>query len=103
MDTNTEASATTLAPKAPRKAAAKKAAKPAAKKVAAAAKTSTAKLVKKVAGEGIPLKAICAKLKIEPRLARRKLRAAELSFHGKRERWNFTAAQAAKATEILSA
>lgn len=96
METNAE---TTNAPapaaKAPRKAAAKKAAKPAAK--------SSAKLVKKVATDGTPLKTICAKLKIEPRLARRKLRAADLAFHGKRERWVFTAAQAAKATEILRA
>jgi len=102
METNTDTAATTsLAPSKPaRKPAAKKAAKPAAKQAAA---KSTAKLVKKASGEGIALKSICAKLKIEPRLARRKLRAANLAFHGKRERWNFTVAQAAKATEILRA
>lgn len=95
MDTNTETAATTsLAPKPARKAA-KKVTKPAAKKVA--------KLVTKSTGDGIALKSICAKLKIEPRLARRKLRAAELSFHGKRERWTFTPAQATKVTEILRA
>lgn len=99
METNTETTTNPPAPAAkpaPKKAAAKKAAKPAAK--------STAKLVKKSdPKDGTPLKAICAKLKIEPRLARRKLRAAELAFHGKRERWVFTPAQAAKATEILRA
>lgn len=105
METNTETTTNTPAPAAkpaakktaaPKKAAPKKAAKPAAK--------SSAKLVKKSdPKDGTPLKAICAKLKIEPRLARRKLRAAELAFHGKRERWVFTASQAAKATEILTA
>ncbi len=100
METNTETAATTsLAPTKPARKAAKKATKPAAKQAA----KSSAKLVKKATGEGIALKTICAKLKIEPRLARRKLRAANLAFHSKRERWNFTAAQAAKATEILRA
>lgn len=94
METNTETTAATPAPKAARKPA-KKAAKQA---------KSTAKLVKKSdPKDGTPLKTICAKLKIEPRLARRKLRAADLAFHGKRERWVFTPAQAAKATEILRA
>jgi hypothetical protein len=96
METNTETTNAPAAKAAPRKAAAKKApAKKAAK--------SSAKLVKKADASGTPLKTICAKLKIEPRLARRKLRAADLAFHGKRERWIFTPAQAAKATEILSA
>lgn len=100
METNTETTATPVAATKPaRKPAAKKAAKPAAKQA-----KSTAKLVKKAEPkDGIALKTICAKLKLEPRLARRKLRAAELSFHGKRERWVFTPAQAAKATEILRA
>lgn len=100
MEAATETTTATPAPKAARKTAAKKAGKKVAAKPAA---KPTAKLVKKASGEGIALKTICAKLKIEPRLARRKLRAANLAFHGKRERWNFTAAQAAKATEILSA
>lgn len=92
METNTE---TNAAPAPAPKKAAKKASKPA---------KSTAKLVKKAEPkDGTPLKTICAKLKIEPRLARRKLRAAELSFHGKRERWTFTPTQAAKVTEILKA
>jgi hypothetical protein len=98
METNTETTAPAPAAKPAKRAAAKKAP---AKKVAKA--KSTAKLVKKTDASGTPLKVICAKLKIEPRLARRKLRAADLAFHGKRERWVFTAAQAAKATEILSA
>jgi hypothetical protein len=97
METNTETTqAAAPAPKAARKSAPKKAGKKAAAK-------STAKLVKKASGEGTPLKTICAKLKIEPRLARRKLRAANLAFHGKRERWTFTPAQTTKVTEILSA
>lgn len=99
METNTE---TTTAPAPAAKPAAKKSAAP--KKAAKPAAKSTAKLVKKSdPKDGIPLKAVCAKLKIEPRLARRKLRAADLAFHGKRERWVFTPAQAAKATEILRA
>lgn len=102
METNTETTNTPApAAKPAKKTAAPK--KAAAKKVAKSAAKSTAKLVKKSDASGTPLKVICAKLKIEPRLARRKLRAAELAFHGKRERWIFTAAQAAKATEILSA
>jgi hypothetical protein len=96
----TEQTATPTASLAPSKPARKAAVKKAGKQAGA---KSTAKLVKKASGEGTPLKSICAKLKIEPRLARRKLRAANLAFHGKRERWNFTAAQAAKATEILRA
>lgn len=98
METNTE---TTNAPAPAAKPAAKKSAAP--KKAAKPASKSTAKLVKKSDANGVALKTICAKLKIEPRLARRKLRAAELAFHGKRERWVFTPAQAAKATEILRA
>jgi hypothetical protein len=90
------------ATEAPAVSAAKPARKPA-KKAAKQAKP-TAKLVKKAdPKDGTPLKSICAKLRIEPRLARRKLRAANLAFHGKRERWTFTPAQAAKATEILRA
>lgn len=99
METNTE---TTNAPAPAAKPAKRAAAKKAPVKKVAKAK-STAKLVKKSDASGTPLKVICAKLKIEPRLARRKLRAADLAFHGKRERWIFTASQAAKATEILSA
>lgn len=48
-----------------------------------------------------PLKAIVPK-DMEPKAARRKLRAAGLSFHGKRERWVFTPAQAKQVREILA-
>jgi len=50
----------------------------------------------------IPLKAICSKLGIDPKMARRKLRNVEFSGHDSRERWNFTKAQAEKAREILA-
>lgn len=93
--TNETAATTSLAPSKPvRKAAAKKAAKPA---------KSSAKLVKKTDGDRIALKSICSRKKIEPRLARRKLRAAGLAFHDPRDRWTFTKAQAARVEEILSA
>lgn len=86
MDTNT--TPTTPAPKrAPRKVT--KAAKAPAK--AAPAKASTK----------VPLKAICAKMGIEPKAARRKLRRSELGFHGLRDRWSFTPAQAEKVRELL--
>ncbi len=52
---------------------------------------------------GSVLKTICATLKIEPKVARRKLRAANLSFHGKRERWVIPASQVAKVKEVLTA
>lgn len=47
------------------------------------------------------LKTICATLKIDPKAARRKLRKAGFSWHGSRERWSMTEAQAAKVREIL--
>lgn len=49
----------------------------------------------------IPLKAICAKIGKDPKMARRKLRNADLSFHDARDRWNFTKVQAEKVKEIL--
>lgn len=49
----------------------------------------------------IPLKSICSALKVEPKLARRKLRAAKLAFHTLTERWLMTEAQAAKARAII--
>lgn len=52
-------------------------------------------------GKKTALKTICGALKIEPKAARRKLRAAGLGFHGKRERWMFTPAQATKVRELL--
>lgn len=51
--------------------------------------------------ERVALKTICSQMKIDPKAARRKLRKAELSFHGERERWTFTEAQAAKVKEVL--
>lgn len=65
----------------------------------AAPKTAPRKTGKK--SEKVALKTICAQLKIDPKAARRKLRKAELSFHGAKERWIFTEAQAAKVREIL--
>jgi hypothetical protein len=59
------------------------------------------KVAKVVKSEPTPLKAICAKLGIEPRLARRKLRNADLGFHDSRERWSFTPKQAEKVRAIL--
>lgn len=51
--------------------------------------------------ERTPLKALCKQLRIEPKAARRKLRAAKFSWHGHRERWTMTEAQLARAKEIL--
>jgi len=58
---------------------------------------------KKVTGNRVPLKKICQKLKIDPKMARRKLRAADLKGHDSQSRWEFTPAQAKKAEEILRA
>lgn len=51
--------------------------------------------------ERIPLKSLCSQLRIEPKAARRKLRAAGFSWHGSRERWDMTAKQAEAARNIL--
>lgn len=50
------------------------------------------------------LKAICQKLKLDPKAARVKLRrnADKLGFHNTTDRWMFTDIQAAKVEEILS-
>lgn len=65
--------------------------------------TTSDKGPRKVArkAERIALKTICSSLKIDPKAARRKLRASGLSFHDSRERWSFTESQAAKVREIL--
>jgi len=47
----------------------------------------------------IDLKTICAQLKIEPRLARRRLRASK--FEAREGRWSFTPAQAAQVKALL--
>lgn len=89
---------------APAPAAAKPARKPAKKaEKKTAVKKSGAKLVKQADGDRVALKTLCSQLKIEPRAARRKLRAAELSFHDHRDRWNFTPKQAEKVKEVLRA
>lgn len=74
------------------------------KSTASKKKTTVKKADTAKADDGrIPLKRICGQLGIEPRLARRKLRNAELSFHDTRDRWAFTAAQAEKVKEVLRA
>ena len=50
----------------------------------------------------LPLKKILP-AGMDPKVARRKLRAANFSGHDSRARWEFTPAQAKKAQEILSA
>jgi hypothetical protein len=51
--------------------------------------------------ERLVLKTICSSLRIDPKAARRKLRKAGFSWHGSRERWTMTEAQATKVREIL--
>jgi hypothetical protein len=53
----------------------------------------------------VPLKKICADLKIDPRMARRKLRSAKITGHDARDRWNFKKGSNAydKAREVLAA
>lgn len=74
-------------------------------------KASTKKTAKKVAKKvekrsGLtPLKALCKTLRIDPRLARRVLRAdkAMVKVHEAKGRWEFTEAQAKKAKAVLTA
>jgi hypothetical protein len=68
----------------------------------APAKKVAKKVAKKTTGNRIPLKKLCQELKLDPKMARRKLRAAGLSGHDPKARWDFTAAQATKAKAILS-
>ena len=76
--------------------------KKAAKKVTR--KTTAKKVAKKTTTSNrIPLKRICQELKIDDRMARRKLRAANLKGHDPKARWEFTEAQAKKAKELLAA
>lgn len=67
------------------------------------AKKVSAKKVSKKTSNLVPLKKICQELKIDPKMARRKLRAADLKGHDSSSRWEFTQAQAKKAKEILAA
>lgn len=94
METNTSTE-TTKAPA--RKAKLVDKPKKAAKKVTKVVKQAPAPSDGRIA-----LKTICGELEIETKLARRKLRAAKLEFHGHRERWTFTAKQAAQARELLA-
>ncbi len=48
-----------------------------------------------------PLKAICSSLKLDPRTARRVLRAQGFDWHGPRARWDMTAKQIEKVTTVL--
>lgn len=68
------------------------------------AKKVTAKKVEKANGL-MPLKKICQQLKIDPKMARRTLRAdkAMAKIHAAKGRWEFTAAQAKKAKAVLQA
>jgi hypothetical protein len=61
-----------------------------------------AKRITKSTTAPVALKSILPK-GMTDKAARRKLRAAAPSFHGKRERWTFTPAQAKQAREILGA
>lgn len=74
------------------------------KKVAAkkgTAKKVTKKVAKKTATNRIPLKRLCSKLNLDPKMARRTLRAAGLAGHDPKARWEFTEAQAKKAEALL--
>ena len=100
METNTTPVAGgSIAPTKPPRKLATRTAKPAPKKVGKAAAPKAAKAAP--ASDGIALKSILAKLKIDGRPARRKLRASGLKFHGHRERWTFSPAQAKQVTAIL--
>lgn len=56
-------------------------------------------------GDGVALKTLCQQLKIDPRMARRKLRKADISGHDARDRWTFKPGSTAltKAREVLAA
>lgn len=64
------------------------------------AKAPAKKVVKAPVDGEVTLKAICAELKIEPRIARRKLRKAKLDSHDARDRWTFKAGSATH-TKVL--
>lgn len=65
-------------------------------------KTSAKKVAAKANGM-IPLKRICQQLKLDPKMARRKLRAEGVKGHDSKSRWEFTAAQAKRAKAVLQA
>lgn len=63
------------------------------------AKTPAKKLPK---ATKVALKTICAKMGIETKAARRKLRRSELAYHAKRDRWTFAPAQAEAVRKLLA-
>lgn len=95
METNTNTTtATSIAP--PAKAAVRKLIR----KVTPS--TNGSKPVSAAKANAAVLKALCGKLGVETRVARRRLRAAKLSFHVLRERWVFTPAQQAAVNAIIT-
>lgn len=79
-----------------RKTSTKKVAKKVSKKVAK-------KVATKKASNRIPLKRLCSKLNLDPKMARRTLRAAGMAGHDPKARWEFTETQAKKAEALLKA
>lgn len=63
------------------------------RKVAAAPKRAGAKV--------IPLKELIRNSDLDPKIARRRLRAADIQGHDPKARWEFTPSQAKKAKEAL--
>lgn len=68
-----------------------------------------AKVATKTSGGLTPLKVVCARLGIDPKRARVKLRRVwrreekpGVQFHSKNERWDLTAPQVKEVTAILS-
>ncbi|HUW45942.1 MAG TPA: hypothetical protein VMW50_09135 [Dehalococcoidia bacterium] len=85
-----------------KKTATKKVSKKVAKKVVSK-KGAAKKVAVKKESNLLPLKKICQELKIDPKMARRKLRAEGVKSHDQKARWEFTVAQAKKIKEILAA
>ena len=88
--------------KSTKKTATKKVSKKVAKKVVSK-KGAAKKVAVKKESNLLPLKKICQELKIDPKMARRKLRAEGVKSHDQKARWEFTVAQAKKIKEILAA
>jgi hypothetical protein len=66
-------------------------------------KTTAKKVATKSANGLIPLKKICQQLKLDPKMARRKLRDEGVKGHDAKSRWQFTAAQAKRVKAVLQA
>jgi hypothetical protein len=102
-ETNASESSESIVPVGPMPKAKKGPRKVGKAKAKAEAKAAAPKIEAKAPSKNqVPLKAILQELKLDGKLARRKLRAAKLDFHAHRERWFFTAKQAAKIREILT-